>query len=307
MNLGNAETNHLVKVIEQENKYYSDVHIKPDDENSSIALIVKNVKEKSKVLDIGCSFGLAGEYLHKHKKCSVYGIEVDKKACEVCEKNGNYKKIYNFSISDTNSKQYKEFLNESIKFDYIILADVLEHLVDPADTLYNVQKLLNDNGRILVSLPNVAHFDIINGLCENKFNYNTYGLLDNTHIKFFTDKSFAQMIMEMNKIYKCNLDMKRIGQVTIYPDFAYNDSYMLRTLRSKIIDAYTLQYILEIKKSNSQNNLKQIAEKTKPNILQEMQDEIDRLNEHINDLESSKSWKITKPLRTISYMLRTKK
>ena len=58
--------------------------------------------------------------------------------------------------------------------------------------------MLKDNGKILVSIPNIAHYDIIRGLFNDQFNYSKVGILDNTHIRFFTKKLFAQFIDEIN-------------------------------------------------------------------------------------------------------------
>ena len=71
------------------------------------------------------------------------------------------------------------------KFDTIIAADVLEHLYDPWTVLKGMKKLLNETGKIILSLPHAAHCAIMSCLLEEDFQYGEWGLLDKTHIRFF--------------------------------------------------------------------------------------------------------------------------
>ena len=74
-------------------------------------------------------------------------------------------------------------------FDFIIFADVLEHLFDPFVVLGFCKNILKDKGKILISLPNIAHNDVLIRLFQNKFHYTEIGLLDDTHIHFFAQES----------------------------------------------------------------------------------------------------------------------
>lgn len=75
-------------------------------------------------------------------------------------------------------------------YDYIIFADVLEHLKNPELVLEKCKILLKENGEILSSIPNVAHASIVLNLLDGKFQYQKIGLLDNTHLKLYTKKYF---------------------------------------------------------------------------------------------------------------------
>jgi 2-polyprenyl-3-methyl-5-hydroxy-6-metoxy-1,4-benzoquinol methylase len=92
---------------------------------------------------------------------------------------------------------------KSEKYDYIIFADVLEHLRCPHEALCNSANLLNKEGCIWISVPNIGHNAVLIDLINDKFIYRDCGLLDKTHISFFTRKSLKKMIRKCNlKIYQ---------------------------------------------------------------------------------------------------------
>lgn len=83
------------------------------------------------------------------------------------------------------------------KFDAIILNDVLEHMYDPWSALDTAHELLDENGVIVVSLPNIRNTKVIRELIfKNDFRYTTSGILDISHIRFFTTKSMLRMFRE---------------------------------------------------------------------------------------------------------------
>ena len=85
---------------------------------------------------------------------------------------------------------------KDISFDHIVFADVLEHLRNPLKVLTCAKGLLKDGGTILVSVPNLAHNSVMIDLLNHKFEYRSTGLLDDTHIHFFTKSSLEEMIAE---------------------------------------------------------------------------------------------------------------
>jgi 2-polyprenyl-3-methyl-5-hydroxy-6-metoxy-1,4-benzoquinol methylase len=73
----------------------------------------------------------------------------------------------------------------------VVLADVLEHLPDPVRVLRSVHSLLNPGARIVVSVPNVAHVSVRAQLLFGRFRYSARGILDRTHLRFFTQRTRA--------------------------------------------------------------------------------------------------------------------
>jgi len=133
------------------------------------------------VLDVGCNTGYLGKDLIEKKKCYVFGIDYSKTAIDVAKKYLNKVKVVNL-------EKYSNNIND--KFDVIIFADVLEHLKFPEKTLNIYKKLLNPNGVILASIPNIANINTRLKLLLGNWNYTDSGILDETHLKFFTKKQF---------------------------------------------------------------------------------------------------------------------
>lgn len=241
--LGNADKNELIR-IKEENKYYDEkIEIDINDNNNSHAIIAKYIKEGSKVLDVGCGSGYIGKLL-KNKKCEIFGIDIDAKSLEVAAKTKVYKKIKEYSICDL--KENCKIFEKNIEFDYIIFADVLEHLINPGEVLNTCSKMLSKDGEILVSIPNIAHFDVLKGITNGIFNYNKIGILDNTHIRFFTYNSFIDLITSINELYNNKLDIKKIGRTINYPDYIEKYPNIIGLL-NKEDDLFVLQNIFAIK------------------------------------------------------------
>lgn len=75
------------------------------------------------------------------------------------------------------------------KFDVVILADVLEHLPDPASVLQLTRRVLEQDGIVIASVPNVAHWSVRLDLLFGRFDYQPCGIMDATHLRWFTEKS----------------------------------------------------------------------------------------------------------------------
>ncbi len=152
---------------------------KPDAENDPWNKVFDMVKKGSTVLDVGCSTGNFGEALIKHKGCIVDGIEPDK---------GDYSKATHKLRQVVNSFAEEAMTNtfKGRKYDHIVLLDVSEHIYDPVALLKLFKTHLNPGGSILFSIPNMAHVSVRLMLLAGDFEYGETGLLDNTHLHFYT-------------------------------------------------------------------------------------------------------------------------
>ena len=108
------------------------------------------------------------------------------------------------------------------KFDYIVFADVLEHLKDPAFILSESKSMLKENGFIWISIPNISHNSVLIDLMLDKFEYKEYGLLDKTHIKFFTESSLEKFVTEQGYVIKEKHNLKNSVENTEFMN-SYND------------------------------------------------------------------------------------
>lgn len=165
---------------------------------NSLSLLIERVKSNSTVLEFGPANGRMTKYLKEKLNCKVYAVEIDEKAAK--DVSHYTEKTVVDNIENYNWKQEVK----NIKFDFIIFADVLEHLTDPKKVLESVGPFLKDRGSILISIPNIAHNAITLGLLRNEFNYSPTGLLDETHLRFYTQKTFDSLIETIgyHKVYE---------------------------------------------------------------------------------------------------------
>lgn len=152
-----------------------------NDPTGTHIIIADYIRHDSKVLDIGCSAGYLGEYLARSKGCEMWGVEPDKNSY-VEALNKGYTTIVNKNVEDGLS----DLLIENQKFDYIILADVLEHLVSPESVLVLIRTYLREGGKVLISTPNIAHYSIRRSLLLGRWETTDWGILDRTHLHFYT-------------------------------------------------------------------------------------------------------------------------
>ena len=136
----------------------------------------------SNILDIGCGQATFSSQLRQNTT-KVIGIDyIDEK--NRAELDGFY--LYDF---DSDLKDFPNVNN----FDVVILADVLEHIRSPDSLLNQAKKIINENGKIFVSLPNINHFYPRIRIAVGMFGYDQKGILDETHLKFFTPKLAKKM------------------------------------------------------------------------------------------------------------------
>jgi len=154
-----------------------------------LQLVPTDAKE---ILDLGCGTGELGKALKIRQECKVYGIELNKDAAFIAE--GNLDNV----ICD-NLNRYDPALSDK-RYDCIIFADILEHLINPWGALRKFTAVLKEGGTIVVSVPNLAHPRVIGQLQKGLFRYEPAGILDITHLRFFTKTTLCQMM--------CNLELK---------------------------------------------------------------------------------------------------
>lgn len=285
-NLGAGEHSCL-GAKEQINKYEvknSQENIK--DKNNCHSLIADRVKNNSKVLDVGCATGIMGKMLKDNISCIVDGIELDEAALKIAMKSNNYRKIYHFSITDESTKEFQMFMKNKEKYDYIVFADVLEHLVNPWEAIYLFSKKLSENGQILISIPNLNHLSILENLINNEFNYNTVGILDSTHLRFFTAISFFEMMENYNERYDLPLNVDYFAKTT------YSVANFSKDSLFKDENYITVQNIFSLSMAESKEKIKYKNRPKKKNNFKDILDswnqlqlEKEKLQENINDLQ----------------------
>lgn len=160
--------------------------IDPAEENTSHAQVISLTGRGKKVLEVGPATGSMTKVLQE-LDCRVTCIEVDPVAAEVAQKYSERMIVGN--IEEMNLSE--TFPGE--EFEVVVFSDVLEHLVDPAATLRGVRPLLAPGGYVCSSIPNVAHGSVRLALLTGRFDYTELGLLDRTHLRFFTRDGMAEL------------------------------------------------------------------------------------------------------------------
>lgn len=157
-----------------------------DDNNSSHALITELVGTGKRVLDVGCATGYLAAALIE-RGCGVTGIELDPEAARQAEERG-----VRVFAGDVENMDLDEHLSGEV-FDVMIFGDVLEHLRDPLRALRRLEPFLREGGHVVASIPNVAHGSVRLALMQGRFRYQRLGLLDDTHLRFFTRESVERL------------------------------------------------------------------------------------------------------------------
>ncbi len=142
-------------------------------------MLLALVPPSTAVLDVGCASGYLGSRLAA-QGCTVWGIEQDEQACANVPQ-GAYVEVLCADIQQAQNLPWPP-----ASFDVIIAADVLEHLLDPLKALLLLRRYLREGGRLLVSLPNIAHVSTRLGLLRGNFRYVETGILDRTHVHLYT-------------------------------------------------------------------------------------------------------------------------
>ena len=159
------------------------------------------IDENSTVLDVGCACGDFGELINRDKGCIVHGMEYDAGSIDIAMHTNAYEAVHQVDLNTFDESKYTQYHQN---FDTIVLLDVLEHILNPEEVLHSLKKYLKEDGFFIISLPNVAFCDIKIGLLQDEFTYTDTGILDKTHLKFYTYKSISSMVTRMGlEIYAC--------------------------------------------------------------------------------------------------------
>lgn len=168
-------------------KYEAEIDLR--NANNSHTLLVELVGRDRRVLDVGCAAGDLGRALRR-RGCRVAGVELDPAAAEAAR--DALDEVLTGDVDDLDLVGH--FGKES--FDVVVLGDVLEHLPDPVAALRRLRPLLAPEGSVVASIPNVAHGAVRLALLAGRFDYRPLGLLDATHLRFFTRASVYETFRE---------------------------------------------------------------------------------------------------------------
>ena len=142
--------------------------------------------EANRILDIGCAHGIFSESIRNRQPAETWGIEIDREASEEASKRLNF-------VINKNVESALDELPDNY-FDCIVFNDVLEHMVDPYSLVNTIKSKLAPEGVVVASLPNIRFFEVLFFLLFSKrWDYQKCGVLDKTHLRFFTFKNIKEL------------------------------------------------------------------------------------------------------------------
>lgn len=184
------------------------------DDNSSLKKMLSLIGKNKRVIDFGCATGYFPRLL-TNRGCEVIGVEVNPKAAKVAENYCDEVIVGDLDFASLNNLLSNQISKE--KFDIAIFGDILEHLRNPWKVLEETRNILKPQGYVIASIPNIAHGAIRLALLTGNFEYKPLGILDNTHLRFFTretveklfeDSGYLIDVIERTKLpIYCNSDL----------------------------------------------------------------------------------------------------
>ncbi len=170
--------------------------------------IISLMNPNSTVLEMGCATGYMTRHFHEKMGCYVTALDISEEQVELARPFAKKVIIGDISKEET-------WLELDGAYDHVIYADVLEHLADPRLALERTKKMLKPEGTVIASIPNIAYYKIRKELLLGRFDYTDYGIMDDTHLRFFTEKTVRAMfrqvgyeIINFERIYRGRTDRR---------------------------------------------------------------------------------------------------
>jgi len=155
--------------------------------------ILRFINDKAKlILDIGCGRGILGEVIKKEKRATVYGVDISSAAIK--EAKNRIDKAFRVDI-ERNLKDWPSEIKNK-KYDVIVISEVLEHLFYPEKLLENIKEISHHETEIVITVPNVLFWKNRLKMFFGKFEYTDEGIMDRSHIHFFSWKSLKKLLKQ---------------------------------------------------------------------------------------------------------------
>ncbi len=196
--------------------------------------LIKFIPEGTvRVLEVGCGIGATGAEIKRlrGRGTVVVGVELFPDAAEKAHE--ALDSVFTGDVEKINLPF------ENGYFDCVIYGDVLEHLIDPWRVLARHKELLKQGGVMVASIPNVAHYRIVRMLKNKEWNYQSSGIMDVTHIRFFAIKNIRSMFG--------NIGME-VSAVDNIVSASRVKKFLNRITFNALLDDITEQYVVAARK-----------------------------------------------------------
>jgi 2-polyprenyl-3-methyl-5-hydroxy-6-metoxy-1,4-benzoquinol methylase len=142
-------------------------------------------------MDIGCGTGITAKWLMDHYHCEALGVEVDSASAEQASQ------CLTRCYCESASVDGQYITENQGSIDLLLALDVLEHIEDPWGRLSRFRQLLSTQGAVIASIPNVRNMKVILPLVfKGEWRYTNAGILDRSHLRFFTKSSIERMFLD---------------------------------------------------------------------------------------------------------------
>lgn len=215
--------------------------VDPEAPNNPHSFAISMVGSGNRVLELGCSVGYVTEHLVARGN-DVVGVEIDSAAAEEARRFATRVHVLDLDLLPVSSI-------EPGPFDVVLLGDVIEHLRDPVPVLRDLAGVLAPDGRFVISIPHVAHIDVRLMLLQGRWEYQQDGLLDRTHLRWFTRDGLRGVLAEVGfvatrverVVFGLGASLLPVDVLGVGPDivrFAEADP-----------EAYTYQFVVEARRA----------------------------------------------------------
>jgi SAM-dependent methyltransferase len=250
-----------------------DYQFDPDEPNNTAASIYRIARGGGPtVLDIGSGPAIVSRFLATADGKKVTCVDLDAEALQVAEEAG-----LETHIVDLGSPRWYEPL-DGRTYDVVILADVLEHLREPDRVLRDLRerRLVADDGMLVISIPNASHEAVLAELLVGDFRYTENGLLDSTHIRWYTLRSISRMLASCGYLVaETRRTMRTLEQTPTGFRSVQLTEAGRQLLGSLGEDARTYQYIMRVLPSTAVSQLAVFHERL-DEAARQLQDERSR-------------------------------
>jgi len=211
-----------------------------DNPRTELIDLIREAPEQ--MFEIGCGSGATGMAIKRKFPNVIYiGLDSDKEAAEIART-----RLDRVIVSDIEKVHLDSFGLKKECFDLIICADILEHLYDPWKTIFELRDYLTPEGKILASIPNVQYINHIINFLHGNWKYDDNGLLDVTHIRFFTLNEIVKMFTGTgyNIIHCSGATNPKLNSDTWPKDFDFGKFVLKNVTREEAFKFSVLQYLI---------------------------------------------------------------
>lgn len=234
------KTNFLAQKISEQK-----TSINATDYNNAVVLAADMILQGDRVLDVGCLSEEAGGFIKKKCSAMLWGLEFNNNSNLIAKKN-NYEAINKVDLNNFVTHTFPQYYRF---FDVLFFENVLAHIYDPLDVLLKCKNFIKYDGFAIVSMKNMMHMNVILDLLDGNFYMCDSGILENTHIRFFTWKSLAALFAKASfEVVEANVTFASPDELKI---FSLPKTLSPGTYQNflKNIHYFVFQYVCKLKHS----------------------------------------------------------